>query len=712
MRSLLSFPVFLLLFFLLPPSAWGERSWFRLPTTNGHTAVVYDAQAHKIDTMLPHLYRQYHEGTAETPDLCFDTYFGVRRGGENRWLDTVAEDTLGYTDRNGRPGTGIIRSVQRVLDYEITSYFFAPFEAPGDLLLMLVHVRNVGNATPGALFALMNFHTGPGGTEAGESISYAPDEFTERGAFTMVYRSLRPATHYAADTGPSERNPWKLVEAGETLDDHVLSGTHDDLVAAFQFDFSLGPGESTWYGVGIAHGESDAEAARRLIDDFVGGRTPEALLEAEFAQWEAWHRRETLPAGLSRTEEDLFRQSTAVLRMGQVREPGRAEGQILASLPPGRWNISWARDAAYAIAALVESGHEAEARAALLFMLKNDAGATGRDYSAFVGTSDYRISVARYYGNGDEWSDGGDDPNIEWDDFGLFLWALGRYAERYGMAEIVEPNWGIVSHEIADVLLSLIDSDGLLVADSSIWERHWYAIDGGRKKFTFSSLTAARGLREAAKMAEFMRDRERRSTYEAAAERIETAIETLLVTPAGELRSSKEETTDYYDAAVVEAFNFDVLDPRGAVADATLAAFDLHLPAPAPESPGYIRNDDGSFYDSQEWVKVDLRVANAWMRLGDARRGGEIFDWIVRQGADNFYLLSELLDAEGRYAGEVPMVGYGAGAFILSLDARRSTSDRPGCGFFLSTHRRRASWPIFLGLLAAPLAVMLRRRPA
>ena len=47
----------------------------------------------------------------------------------------------------------------------------------------------------------------------------------------------------------------------------------------------------------------------------------------------------------------MARQQLAVLRMGQVREPNdeasryRPFGQIVASLPPGKWNIAWVRDA-------------------------------------------------------------------------------------------------------------------------------------------------------------------------------------------------------------------------------------------------------------------------------------------------------------------------------------------------------------------------------
>ena len=74
---------------------------------------------------------------------------------------------------------------------------------------------------------------------------------------------------------------------------------------------------------------------------------------------------ETLPAGANALETTIAQQSQAVLRMAQVREPGAPNGQVMASLGTGRWNIAWVRDMAYAVVALARSGHTDEAKAAI-----------------------------------------------------------------------------------------------------------------------------------------------------------------------------------------------------------------------------------------------------------------------------------------------------------------------------------------------------------
>jgi GH15 family glucan-1,4-alpha-glucosidase len=670
-----------LVFMLLgTPSAWAIESWTSLTTSNGINASVYDITRHSIDTFAEHIYRQKAENTPETLNFCYDMYFGVRRGSTNSWLNIISEDAVSYVDADNAPGTNIIKSVQTVLSYEIETYYFAPFEANGNVLVALIKITNNGTATDGSVFSLMNFHTGANASTENESITYngSTGTFIESGEYSFVYKSLLLPDSYSATTGTASNNPWKLVNSDRTLDKTVLSGQNNDMVAAFQYNFSLAPRASVWYGLVMGFGPNGSSQIRAEMDSYIASSTPQQLLQRAFDEWAKWHRDGKEPLGLSNEQKNLYRQSLAVLRMGQSREENTGKGQILASLTPGIWNISWVRDASYAIAALVKSGHQAEAKAGLQFMLDVDAGKTGQDYSSYLKTSNYRISSCRYYGNGDEWSDGGDDPNIELDNFGLFLWALGEYSNTYGMNDLVKPYWTIISQEIADVLVNLIESDGLLMADSSIWERHWTTIDGGRKKFTFSNVAAVHGLTYAADFADVMNDSGRASKYRSGAERIRTAITKYLVTTDDVLKSCKEETVKYYDAAVAEAFNFAVLDPTGNVAKKTLAAIAQYLPAPYAQSPGYKRNDDGSSYDNKEWINIDLRMASAWEALGDKRTARDIGDWIVNQSADNYYIMAELYNGQGRYDGSIPMCGYGAGAYILGL-FKTDGADRQPC---------------------------------
>ena len=61
----------------------------------------------------------------------------------------------------------------------------------------------------------------------------------------------------------------------------------------------------------------------------------------------------------------------------------------------------------------------------------------------------------RYYGFGVEETDfNAFGPNLEFDGFGLFLWALANYEDLTGDTSISTENWPLISTKIADVLVA------------------------------------------------------------------------------------------------------------------------------------------------------------------------------------------------------------------------------------------------------------------
>jgi MYXO-CTERM domain-containing protein len=327
-----------------------------------------------------------------------------------------------------------------------------------------------------------------------------------------------------------------------------------------------------------------------------------------------------------------------------------------------QWNISWVRDMAYAVAGLARAGHLDEARAALEFQLNAPRGR----HTAEVGMP-YRISITRYFGNGEEESDcNADGPNVEFDGFGLFLWSLGEYLRAGGDASIVEAHWPVISAEIADVLVSLVDDSGVISADSSIWEVHW---NGRQRRFTYTSLAAVRGLCEAAEMARGRGDDDAAMRYQTTAESIRAALISRHTDRRGALVQSAEDLIaghNYVDAATVEAINWGIVDPSGRVAQATLASLLDNLTVAT--GTGLMRNDDGGWYDSQEWVFVDFRLMPALAAAGMTERSDDIRTWLEGQARENDLMFSELHEANsGAYAGSIPMIGFGAGAYLVAL---------------------------------------------
>lgn len=660
------------------------------------------SQRHQLATLTEHLVRNPTQGTT-TRDLLWDAYWGVRIDGVSTWLNTVPEDHVGY-----EPGTGIVRIEQSVGDARIVTRIFAPMQpGAGHDLAMVVELQWTGAADAEiSLLALHNAHSGGEGTASGEIVTPSGGGVLEaRGADRLLHTPLVAGSQPGAAPAGDPANPWARFGAGGDLDGTLLSG--DDVAVGFQWTSVLAGGGAMSAGTLMSIDQTDRRP-------WIADRTGPQLVADELAEWAAWHALDVLPPGLSADEAAVAAQSLAVLRMAQVREPGPGHGQILASLPPGGWNISWPRDAAYAIVGLIAAGHADEAREALDFMVRGQAG----DYAALLGISDYLVSVARYHGDGTEESDGawcvdGTDagPNVELDDWGLFLWAYGAYADADPDDPWIAETLPAVLSGVADPLVALIDpANDLLVADSSIWERHQAdCFPNGKKQFAYSSIQAVAGLRIAAELAQD-------PSYDEAAERIRAGLlrhadqggpvlpyTTADDQPCAFVASSPEETCagcGPYDGSVIEIVNHGIVRPESTLARGTLAALQDHQ-VTIPGSPGFLRADDGTgttnphpWYDDQEWVVIDLRMVSAYAAIGRAtgdpvllENATTLLDWITAQARANHDLLGELLsdgtytpeddadhvglgtDPGHQYAGSAPMCGFGPGAYLLALQA-------------------------------------------
>lgn len=685
-----------------------------------------------------------------TRDLLYDAYFGLRSNGTQQWLTSapVNLDQSGYV-----PGTGIVHWTQQVGDLELTTYAFAPRSLSRAGFVMAIRVRNTGatTATGVSVFSLHNFHLGFGRPgvmqdigETGETVTVD----TSNGRVDIVERAFAGVIAVRALEAPSRAAAWHLgsdasqnafqiVQGGDPADLPDVVGpqqTADGWAHAFQFDFGdLQPAGEAWAGfIAAHHGDPfAANAVKAALDTYMAGRSAPALVAAEEQVWADLQARVQVPSGASDDEAALVRQSAVMLAMAQVREstaflrehltvdneprytrftapgggpanlPGvvahKGEGAILASLPPGEWTYAWIRDGAYAVAAMSALGLHDEARNGLQFYLAAEAGRF-KDWSELMGYGmpPYQISLTRYHGFGVEETDFNDfGPNLEFDGFGLFLWSLRRYEKASGDTAFADSHWEVISTRVADPIVALVDpSSGLLRQDSSIWETHW---NGRERSWTYTNLTAVRGLCDAAEMAERVGDTQRASQYRQTANGIRDAMARWLTDENGALASNLEERlrgTGYFDAAVVDAIAFGLFDPNGRIARATLDALDANLKVSA--GPGWARNDDrtdhaggddlspwGSEYDSAEWVITDLRGAVAARKMGRAARADELLAWTLAQSQANFLAVAETYEeTTGVWKFNAPMIGFGAGAFALALEHRAMDVDGPACGAY------------------------------
>jgi GH15 family glucan-1,4-alpha-glucosidase len=654
-----------------------HASWSTLSFSNGFGAGAYDTQRRRLVSLREHLYAARNENT-RTRELMYDTYLGLRVGGANVWLTDRPVVEAGYDE-----GRGIATVVQTFGDARVTQHVLMPMDVDAAAMVVVVEVTNTGDAalSDAALFSLHNLHVGGGGGGTdGERIQWQGGAYEERGEAGLVLVRGAP-TPDAHACSPS--NPYVTVSGGGRLSDVADSGTMNDAVSGLEWDLTgLAAGATRTFALTLAHradGDRAAlDASLAVLDD-----DPATLLADARAEWDAYLGAALTPPGLSADEASVYRQQLSVLRMGQVREPGGGFGQVVASLPPGMWNITWVRDQAYALFGMIRAGLYQQARDALAFWWNADAGdwvCCDDQGGPWVGQP-YALSVVRYHGDGTEETDFNErGPNVEFDGFGLALMAMADYVEATDEDALLTEHAGDVFELTADVLVSLIESDGaaagLLRADSSIWETHWY--DGGKRHFTYTQATAVAGLRAAARLADRAGRRDDAGRYRDAADALAAAVASKLVDPATDiLRSSLEETSSYLDGAAIEAFNWGVLPRDHAALPATLDAFRAGLWNDVV-GRGYRRNDDGGEYDRREWIVIDLRIARAARLAGRHDHADALVAWVTEQARLNFDVVPENFHRiTGDYEGEVPMLGFGAGAYVTALWEREVGPD-PG----------------------------------
>src|SRR5690606_40604442 len=111
---------------------------------------------------------------------------------------------------------------------------------------------------------------------------------------------------------------------------------------------------------------------------------------------------------------------------------------------------------AYAVTGMAALGMHAHARAGLLYYLDAEAGRF-QDWTELqpYAMPPYQISLVRYQGFGVEETDfNAFGPNLEFDGFGLFLWALRAYEVLTGDTSVADARWEEISTRVADGLVA------------------------------------------------------------------------------------------------------------------------------------------------------------------------------------------------------------------------------------------------------------------
>ena len=234
-------------------------------------------------------------------------------------------------------------------------------------------------------------------------------------------------------------------------------------------------------------------------------RTPDQILADARAEFESWRKPppSTVPL-CGDAETRLWRQSEAVLRMGQIREPNTAtrknNGMMLASLPPGSWHTGWVRDATYAVVALARVGPLRRGQGGAQLLLERRARRGLRQLREQRQLSHLAHALLRQRAGGVRLGQLG----AEHRDRRLGPGPVGgarlrRGVGRHGVAVVddaVGTVYDVLNQQVAGALESNLEPSRIVRADSSIWEVHQPG-----KHYAFTTMAAARGFCDMAAMA-------------------------------------------------------------------------------------------------------------------------------------------------------------------------------------------------------------------
>ena len=428
--------------------------------------------------------------------------------------------------------------------------------------------------------------------------------------------------------------------------------------------------------------EGQIQAAVSDFQNWRQGQNVKGLIDRELQALEDW--RVTPAVKFSSGEaRNLWRQSETVLRMGQIRERNhRAFGFINASLPAGEFFIPWVRDMSYAVVALTKMGHREEAKAGLNAYY--NAGPIGTLQAEVRGVP-YQISLTRYFGDGSEETDFSGAPyqNLEFDNWGMALWATGEYFAEYGdtawlnmpaaRGTVYETARDYVIKPLVANLEPIGGNGGMIFGvDSSCWEQN----EIPRQHYAFSNITAIGGLKAFLPVAEAMGDLPTVALIQKIIRQIRTGFQTAFV-QGDEVRGTMETCPrNAMDGALLEGINFAVITNPNQIRS-TLSRMSLLK----TDSGGYRRVLQGTDeYEFHEFLFINFTLARAHIRLGNPATADAWVERMQHKAAADNNLIPEMYVSSlnekfpgsvGAPTGSVPMVGYGAGSFILYLMERR-----------------------------------------
>ncbi len=458
-------------------------------------------------------------------------------------------------------------------------------------------------------------------------------------------------------------------------EDGVLEGNpieHGSVDSVIGLTFSIPGNASCDAYYWIVCGSSIPEV--HALDELVLNDTPERLIASTSSYWDAWLEKEqTDLSDLPENLQVLYRRSLMVMRVHTDNRGGIIASSDTDMLHHGRdtYSYVWPRDGAIIAHTFDKTGYRDVSRDFFKFMegCQDPSGYLMHKYrtDSVLGSSWHPWII-----NG--------EPRlpIQEDETATVVFMLWEHYERYKDIEFIESLYNTFIEPAADFMCEYIESlTGLPQASFDLWEEKY-----GTSTYTAASVYG--GLMAAAKFSNLLGKDEPSRTYQAIAQRMQTAIGTVLFdekegifvkhvlhTADGELNFDK--TVDASSLYGLQLFR--VFDTDDEKMKRMLKAVEERLQVHG-NSKGFVRYEGDAYYRMQDadspnpWVITTLWIAQYYMAqaktLKDLKYPLELLEWTASHATAGGVLAEQMHPDTREQLSTAPLV-WSHAEFVLAV---------------------------------------------
>ena len=468
----------------------------------------------------------------------------------------------------------------------------------------------------------------------------------------------KEGTYMDATDGVLEKNP---IEHGSV-----------DSVIGLSAELAAGASAEVYYWVVCGNTIPDVHT----LDEYVIDETPARLIDSTDAYWRAWLDKEPRDLSILPTAlRILYNRSLITMRVHTDNDGGIIASSDTDMLHHGRdtYSYVWPRDAAVIASALDISGYHDVATRFFTFITK------------CIEPGGYLMHKYRSDGVlGSSWHpwmrQGVPQLPIQEDETAATVFALWQHYERCRDLEFIESLYNPFIEPAAKFMCEFIEpTTGLPQASYDLWEEKY-----GTSTYTAASVYV--GLMAASRFAMILGKDDDARTYQAIAQRMQTAIGTVLFdeetgmfvkhvrhTEDGELEYDKTfDTSSFYGLIVFEVFDID--DPK--ITRAAAAVRDrLQVHA---NSKGYVRYENDGYYRMSDadtpnpWVITTLWMAQYLIKkankLTELKEPLDLLMWTCSHATTGGVLAEQMHPNTRAHLSTAPLT-WSHAEYVLAVDA-------------------------------------------